>query len=88
MGTEVIFDVSTGDTLNLGNANLTVDGSPIDTMGNNEFMIIQGTYNAGTSTFTVGAGLNTRRGLYPSLRLELDGYDDPSRHRSGWCGNG
>lgn len=53
--TEVIRDLTTGDTLTLGNAACIAD---VDgTLADDEFMIIQGTY-AG-NVFTVGAGLNT-----------------------------
>jgi len=56
-GTEVIRDLITGDTLNLGNASLAVDAGAPGTLEANEFIIIQGTFTAGV--FTVGAGLNT-----------------------------
>jgi len=56
-GTEVITDLITGDTLNLGNAAVVVDAGVVGTLEANEFLIIQGTFAAGV--FTVGVGGNT-----------------------------
>jgi hypothetical protein len=56
---EVILDFTAGDTINLGNLSLgpTFDGGAANSVGNNDVVIVQGTYSAGT--FTVGTGLNT-----------------------------
>lgn len=54
-GTEVIRDLITGDTLNLGNAAALADVNGV--LADNEYMIVQGTYTGGV--FTVGANGTT-----------------------------
>lgn len=54
-GTEVVRDLVTGDTLNLGNAAAVADVDGV--LANNEYLIVQGTYAGGV--FTVGANGNT-----------------------------
>jgi Ca2+-binding RTX toxin-like protein len=53
----VVNGLITGDTLDLSNASLVIDGGTPDALDDNEFVLVQGDYVDGV--FTVGAGLNT-----------------------------
>jgi hypothetical protein len=54
-GADVITDLTTGDTLNLGNANATADAGVVGTLQDNEFLLVSGTYVANTGVFTIVA---------------------------------
>jgi len=54
-GADVITDLTTGDTLNLGNANAVADAGVVGTLQDNEFLFVSGTYVANTGVFTIVA---------------------------------
>lgn len=56
-GMEVINDIAVGDIISFGNTNSAVDGGTANMIEDNEFVIVQGVYNAVTGAFTVGVGL-------------------------------
>ncbi len=63
-GAEVVSGLSTtdgsGETITLGNTNITaIVAGTVGTIIDNTACIVQGTYDASTGVFTVGAGLNT-----------------------------
>jgi Ca2+-binding RTX toxin-like protein len=55
--TEVIRGLITGDTVQLGNAALALDGATVGTLEANEYMLIGGTFSG--NVFTYGAGGDT-----------------------------
>jgi len=67
-GTEVIFGLTTGDTIVTGNTALTADAGTVGTLEQNEFVIVGGTYNTLTGAFTVGTA-----GAGPDSILIYDG---------------